>query len=50
MVEALVEEDLDGGDGGVAEARGQRRAELRELDVVEPVLEPALELFFRWFV
>ena len=47
MVDALVEEDLDRRDGGVAEARGQRRAELGELDVVEPVLEPAL-VFFRF--
>ena len=43
MVEALVEEDLDGGHGGVAKAGRQRRAELGELYVVEPVLEASLE-------
>lgn len=42
VVDPLVEEDLDGGDGAVAVAGGDRGAELRELDVVEPVLEPPL--------
>ena len=50
MVEALVEEDLDGGHGGVAKAGRQRRAELGELYVVEPVLEASLEEVWFFFL
>jgi len=45
-VQTLVQKDLDRSDGGVAEAGGERGAELAEFDVVEPVLEPSLLIGF----
>jgi len=42
VVDRLVEKHFDRRDAAVAEAGGERSAQLGELDVVEPVLEPAL--------
>ena len=46
VVQTLIQENFDGSDGGVAEFGRERRAELGEFDVVEPVLEASLVLFF----